>query len=92
MVCIDFKLDISAIEHDINKIKDKEIKTQIKKKIEKVKENPYIGEKKEYKLKDEYAVKVNNQRIVILYHLDEKNCIIIFDHIGPHDTVYKNTF
>ena len=78
MSCENYTLDLSAIESEINKIKDKSIKEETKKKLEKVKSNPEIGEYKKYKLSGERAVKVNHQRYVMFYHVDEEQCIVIF--------------
>ncbi|MHB1902412.1 MAG: type II toxin-antitoxin system RelE family toxin [Cuniculiplasma sp.] len=72
---------------------DKSIREQIAKKIKKVKENPYIGETKSHGLRGTRAVKVNNQKIVILYRMDSKDpCNVVFISIGSHDEVYKNTY
>lgn len=86
-------MDVSAIEAYIHGTKDASIKEQIRKKIEKVKENPLIGETKGFRLRGFRAVKVNNQKIVILYRLDDEDpCKIVFIDIGAHDEVYKNTY
>jgi len=73
-------------------MKDASIKNQIRKKIEKIKENPYTGEPKRFKLKGVYAVKVNHQRIVITYRIEDEECMIVFIDIGSHDEVYGKTF
>ncbi len=91
MTCSEYYVDISGIETELKKVKDNGIKDQIIKKIKKVKANPTIGEKKKYNLKDEYAVKVNHQRMVIFYHIEE-DCIIVFDLFERHDQGYRNTF
>lgn len=92
MPCKEYSLDISAIEEYIRGL-DKSIREQIVKKITKVKENPFIGETKRHELKGIRAVKVNNQRIVILYKFDNEDpCKIVFINIGTHDEVYKNTY
>ena len=57
-----------------------------------MKANPTIGERKKYNLKDEYAVKVNHQRMVMFYHIEEEDCIIVFDLFERHDQGYRNTF
>ena len=93
MTCKEYSIDISAIEEYIEKIKDASIKEQIYKKIRKVKENPYTGESKRYKLRDFFAVKVNKQRVVILYRFSSEDpCLIIFIDINSHDDAYRNTF
>ena len=92
MSCENYTLDLSAIEAEINKIKDKSFKEEIKKKLEKVKSNPEIGEYKRYKLSGERAVKVNHQRYVMVYHVDEEQCMVIFDLFDRHDQAYKRTF
>lgn len=92
MSCENYTLDLSAIEAEINKIKDKSFKEEIKKKLEKVKSNPGIGEYKRYKLSGERAVKVNHQRYVMVYHVDEEQCMVIFDLFERHDQAYKRTF
>ena len=86
-------MDISAIEPYIRRIKDTSIKEQIRKKMEKVMENPLCRETKGFKLKGICAVKVNNQRIVILYRFDKEDpCKIVLIDIGTHEEVYKNTY
>lgn len=92
MTCSEYSIDISGIETELKKVKDTGIKDQIIKKIKKVKANPTIGEKKKYNLKDEYAVKVNHQRMVMFYHIEEEDCIIVFDLFERHDQGYRNTF
>ena len=92
MSCENYTLDLSAIESEINKIKDKSIKEEIKKKLEKVKSNPEIVEYKRYKLSGERAVKVNHQRYVMVYHVDEEQCMVIFDLFERHDQAYMRTF
>lgn len=91
MSCSQYELDLSAIENEISRDRDKEIRNQIRKKLEKLMSNPLIGDKK-IQLKEEYAVKVNNKRIVILYHIDDDNCRVIFDCIGSHQDCYNDTF
>jgi mRNA-degrading endonuclease RelE of RelBE toxin-antitoxin system len=90
--CDNYLIDISAIKKDIDKIKDKSIQDQIRKKIVRVKDNPYIGEEKKYSLKNYRVVKVKNQRIVMIYRINEIDCIIIFTMIASHDKAYLNTF
>lgn len=86
-------MDTSAIEPYIRSIKDASIKEQIRKKMEKVMENPLIGETKSFMLKGIRAVKVNKQKIVILYRFDKEDpCKIVLIDIGPHEEVYKNTY
>lgn len=93
MTCGSYSLDVSAIEKYIKTVGDNSIKNQIRKKIEKVKKNPLNGETKSYSLKGIYAVKVNNQKIVILYKIDDDDpCKIVFIDIGSHDDVYRNTY
>ncbi len=93
MTCNNYSFDTSAIEPYISKIGDASIKEQVKNKLEKVQENPFIGETKSYKLKGIYAVKVNKQRIVILYKIDEEDpCKVVFIDIGSHEDVYRRTF
>lgn len=93
MTCESYSLDVSAIERYIQNVKDNSIRNQIRKKIEKVRKNPSIGETKSYSLKGIHAVKVNNQKIVILYRIDDDDpCKIVFIEIGAHDDVYRNTF
>ena len=93
MTCESYSLDVSAIERYIKTVKDNSIRNQIWKKIEKVRKNPSTGETKSYSLKGIYAVKVNNQKIVILYKIDDDDpCKIVFIDIGAHDEVYKNTY
>lgn len=93
MVCDNYLVDVSAIEGYIRRLKDVAIKKQIQKKIEKIKKDPFIGENKSFKLKGIRAVKVNNQKIVITYILDDEDpCKIVFIDIGFHDDVYKNTY
>lgn len=61
--------------------------------MEKVLENPFIGETKGFKLKGIRAVKVNKQKIVMLYKFDiEDPCKIVFIDIGTHEEVYRNTY
>ncbi|MHB1471073.1 MAG: type II toxin-antitoxin system RelE/ParE family toxin [Thermoplasmataceae archaeon] len=92
MPCKEYSLDISAIESYIQN-SDGSIKSQIIKKIKKVKRNPFLGETKSHELKGIRAVKVNNQKIVILFRLDNEDpCRIVFIEIGTHDDVYKNTY
>lgn len=88
-----YKIDLSAIIKDIEKIKDENIKTQISKKIEKVKENPYFGESKRFAIKDIYVVKVNKQRLLLFYRIDMNvdPPLIIFIKMGPH-SVYDDTY
>ena len=88
------KADISAIEKKVNSYEGS-VKEQIYKKIEKVKENQEIGIKKKYRLNepDLWTVKVNKQRIVMVYKLEPGTpCIVIFISIDAHDRVYKNTY
>ena len=86
-------MDTTAIEPYIRGIKDASIKEQIRKKMEKVMENPLIGETKGFRLKSIRAVKVNRQKIVILYRLDKEDpCRIVFIDIGSHEEIYKNTY
>ncbi|MEM3068248.1 MAG: type II toxin-antitoxin system RelE/ParE family toxin [Thermoplasmata archaeon] len=86
-------MDTSAIDDFICKIKEASIKKQILKKLEKIKENPDIGTPKRFKLKHYYVVKVNNQRIIILYKFDEKDpCKIVCISIGTHEEVYQGTY
>ncbi len=92
MPCDNYSLDISAIEKYIKSLKNASIKEQIRKKIGRVKKDPSIGESKRFKLKHIYAVKVNHQRIVITYRIDEDECIVVFIDIGTHDEVYGKTF
>ena len=91
-MCDTYSLDVSAIEDYIKKVKDKNIKEQIKKKIHAVKENPYIGATKTGRIKNHRTVKVNKQKIVILYIIEEKDCMVIFINIGDHDEVYSRTY
>ncbi len=91
-MCDNYSIDASAIEDYIKKVKDKDINEQIKKKIYAVKENPYIGATKTGLIKNHRTVKVNRQKIVILYRIEEENCIIIFIKIGSHDEVYRKTY
>lgn len=92
MVCKSYTLDLSAIERELKKLKDSEIQKQIKRKFERLIEDPFIGETKKYKLKNEYVIKIHRQRIVIFYHIDDDNCIVLFDRIEEHDKGYKDTF
>ncbi len=93
MVCDNYSVDVSEIEGYIRRLRDAAIKKQIQKKIEKIKKNPSIGETKSFKLKGVRAVKVNDQKIVITYKLDDEDpCKIVFIDIGPHDDVYKDTY
>ena len=92
MSCSNYALDTSVIDDEIAKIRDKNIVCQIKKKIKKVKANPTIGESKKYKINEERVVKVNGQRIVIFYHVDEEKCLIVFDLIDRHDQAYRSTY
>ena len=92
MVCDSYSLDLSAIERELKKVKDNEVQKQITRKFERLIENPFIGETKKYKLKNEYVIKVHSQRIVIFYHIDQDNCIVLFDRIEEHDKGYNDTF
>ncbi len=92
MSCNNYALDTSAIDSEISKIKDADIKDQIKKKLEKVKVNPEIGERKKHELVNEYVVKINRQRYVLFYHVDKEKCMVIFDLFDRHDQAYKHTF
>ncbi|MCL4320882.1 MAG: type II toxin-antitoxin system RelE/ParE family toxin [Candidatus Thermoplasmatota archaeon] len=93
MTCDSYYFDIFAIEPYISKIKDASIKEQVRKKLKKVLENPSIGETKSYNLTGIRAVKVNKQKIVILYKIDEKDpCKVVFVDIGSHEDVYSLTF
>jgi mRNA-degrading endonuclease RelE of RelBE toxin-antitoxin system len=92
LACDAYSIDLCAIEGYIKSLKDASIKEQIRKKIKKVKEKPYSGERKRFKLKDVYAVKVNHQRIVITYMIDEEECMVVLIDIGTHDEVYGKTF
>ena len=92
MVCKSYTLDLSAIERELKKVKDSEIQKQIKRKFERLIEDPFIGEQKKYRLKNEYVIKIHRQRIVIFYHIDDDNCIVLFDRIEEHDKGYKDTF
>ena len=92
MFCKSYSLDLSAIERELKKLKDSEIQKQIKRKFERLIEDPFIGETKKYKLKSEYVIKVHRQRIVVFYHIDQDNCIVLFDRIEEHDKGYKDTF
>ena len=88
------KGDISAIEKQIDDF-DNSIRDQILKKIEKVKENPEIGDKKKHSLgePDYRVVKVNNQRIVIVYKFTANTpCIVTFIKIDGHDQAYRRTY
>ncbi len=91
-MCDNYSIDLSAIEDYIQKVKDKNIKEQIKKKIYAVKENPYIGATKTGRIKNYRTVKVNRQKIVILYRIEEEDCMAIFIKIGTHDEVYNKTY
>ena len=46
MSCSQYELDLSAIENEISRDRDKEIRNQIRKKLEKLMSNPLIGDKK----------------------------------------------
>lgn len=92
MVC---EADISAIEDDI-KGYDGSIREQIYKKIEKVKENPEIGETKKFGASNAgmRAVKVHRQKIVMFYRqeLDVDPCKVVFVLIDKHDRGYEGTY
>lgn len=92
MPCTSYTLDLSGIKKELRKIEDKETQKQIKRKFEKLMENPFVGETKKYGLKGERVIKVHGQRIVIFYHNDEKSCSVIFDRIEGHDKGYEDTF
>ncbi|WP_082180434.1 type II toxin-antitoxin system RelE/ParE family toxin [Acidiplasma sp. MBA-1] len=91
-MCDNYSIDVSAIEDYIKKVRDKNIKDQIKNKICAVKKNPYIGATKTGLIANYRAVKVNRQKIVILYKIGEKYCIVIFINIGNHDEFYGRTY
>ncbi len=90
MACKEYFLETSEVENYIKKIKNKDTKEQIKKEIKKIEKDPYIGETKSYGIAGCGAVKVNSQRLVILYQTDEDNCYIIIINVDQHDEVYKS--
>jgi mRNA-degrading endonuclease RelE of RelBE toxin-antitoxin system len=86
--------DISAIQGDIDKL-DGSIQKQVYAKIEKVKENPGIGEPKRGTMAEPNVsvVKVNNQRIVMFYRFSlEEPCTVTFVLIKEHDKGYMRTY
>ncbi len=91
MQCDKYLLDVSAIQDYIKKA-DGSVKEKIKKKIKKIKENPFNSETKSQMLAGVRAIKVDKQRIVILYTIDDKKCTIIFICIGSHEDCYDNTY
>ena len=91
MVCRDYSLDVSAVQVYI-KNSDGSLREQIRKKLLKVKQDPMVGETKSHESAGIRAVKVNKQKIVILYKVNQDLCQIIFICIGSHDDCYKRTF
>ncbi len=82
MQCDKYLLDVSAIQDYIKKA-DGSVKEKIKKKIKKIKENPFNSETKSQMLAGVRAIKVDKQRIVILYTIDDKKCTIILFASDP---------
>ena len=87
------KADISVIKSDIDKL-DSSVQKQVYAKIEKVKENPTIGESKHGTISEPNVrvVKVNNHRIVMFYQFSPDDpCIVTFILIKQHDKGYRRT-
>ena len=87
--------DISAVVDEIEAL-DNSIKQQVYKKIEKVKENPECGERKQGTLSnpDLRVIKAFKQRVVLFYKIVRNSpCEVIFIRIVVgHDQAYRNTF
>ncbi len=92
MACNNYILDTSAIDKELKKIKDKTTKDSIKNKLMKIKDEPHRPEHKKGRLKNYNVVKIDGQRLVMVYKIDENLCIVIIVDIGSHDDVYKRTF
>jgi addiction module RelE/StbE family toxin len=92
MVCDKYILDTTAIDKDLKKIRDKATKELIKNKINQIKSQPHRPEHKKGKLKNYNVVKIDGQRLIMVYIIDEDLCQIIIVDLGKHDDVYKRTF
>ncbi len=87
-----YSADTTLINKSLKKI-DKSIKTQVFKKIDKILKRPYeIGEAKSQDLKHIRAVHIYGGSYVLLFKVDDKQNIIFFLCLEPHDECYKDTY
>ena len=74
---VDVRFDI-LFERKFKKIKDNSIKEQIKKKIEKIVENPEIGKPMRYARKGTREVYLGSFRLSYAYLKEEKKLIFLY--------------
>ena len=84
MVKIDYHKKFKKV---IKHIKDTQLKEKIKKQIEKISEDPAVGDFLSYNLKGKRKIYIGSFRIIYLY--DKKNNIIKFLDFDKRSKIYK---
>jgi len=79
MVEVKFIVPTDKFEHDVKKIRDKNLKEKLQKQIEKVAENPNLGKPLRYALKGEWSIHVKPYRLI--YKVEGDKLILLrFEH------------